>query len=182
MVAAGAILRLVLAAALVFAPALALACTPFIEVHASGSSATLRPHATAFERCTVDESTYQRVVSEWLRSRPVGVSSLSLGRAVAYPWLSLHVADSALGSPDWASRVSRAKAGERDKLAAEMFRDPALLRRLAVPFEGSPYVATRVSFEKILFGKAEEHSSNRGGGSVMVPFDAQLWLRLDVRN
>ena len=178
--AAMLMLRLMAAAGLAVAPHLAVACTPFVEVHASGTSATLRPNTSAFERCTIDEPTYQRVVSEWLRSRPAGMSSLSLGRAVSYPWLSGHIADSALAVPDWAGRLARAKAGERDKLAAEVLRDPALLRRLAVPFEGAPYVATRVSFEKILFGRADEYSSGRNGGSVLVPFDAQLWLSLST--
>lgn len=171
---------LALVSGLAIAPTLSLACTPFIEVHASGTSATLRPNTTAFERCAVDEPTYRRVVSAWLRSRPAGVTSLSLGRAVSYPWLSRHIADSALASPDWAARISRARAVERDKLAAQVLRDPALLRRLAVPFEGTAYMTTHVSFEKILFGRADENSSSKSGGSILVPFDAQLWLRLSI--
>jgi hypothetical protein len=174
-------LRFAVIAWLVIAPHLGLACTPFLEVHASGTSATLRPHATAFVRCTIDEAAYRRIVSEWLRSAPAGVSSLSLGRAVTYPWLSGYIADSALARPDWAARIARARAGERDKLAAEVLRDPALLGRLALPFEGTPYAATRLSFEKVLFGRAGEHASGRDGGSVLVPFDAQLWLRLEGR-
>jgi hypothetical protein len=174
--------RVLVALGLAIAPYLALACTPFIEVHASGTSATLRPNATAFEHCTVDEAAYQRVVSEWLRSRQAGVTSLSLGRAVSYPWLSGYIADSALAAPDRARRLKRAKAAERDKLAAEVLRDPALLHRLAAPFEGTMYLPTRVSFEKILFGRAEEHTSDKSAGSVLVPFDAQLWLRLEPRS
>ena len=167
------------------APGLALACTPHVEHRASDSSASLRPHATAFERCTVDEATYARVVADWLRNQPAGatgLTSLSLGRAVAYPWLSTAVADAALATPGWAARVSRARGAERDKLAAAVLLDPGLLRRLAVPFEGSRYVVTRVSFEKILFGRADEHTSTKSGGTVLVPFDAQLWLRLGPRN
>ncbi len=38
-----------------------------------------------------------------------------------------------------------------------------------------------LSFEKVLYGRADEHSSLHGSGAVKVPFDAQLWLRLAPR-
>lgn len=166
------------------APA-APACRPFIEEHPSGTTASFRPHATALERCEVDEPTYRRVVSVWLAARPADaapVTSLFVGWAVAFPWRSRQIADSALARPGWAARVSQAKPGERDRLGGEILRDPALLRRLAAPFAGSRYEAVRLSFEKILFGPAREHASNPDSGAVMVPFDAQLWLELAPRS
>ena len=132
------VLGVFLTSGFVFGPSVVFACTPFIEEHPSWSSASLRPHTTAFERCEVDEQTYQRIVSDWLRDRPAGsaeLSSLSLGRAFAYPWLSRYIADSALGKPDWAARISKAKPAERAKLASPVLLDPALLRRLSLPFE-----------------------------------------------
>ncbi|HSO07627.1 MAG TPA: hypothetical protein VLW45_10320 [Pelomicrobium sp.] len=174
----------ILIAGLAVAPA-ALACTPFIEEHPSGTTASFRPHTTALKHCEVDEPTYRRVVSAWLAGRPADappVSALFVGRSVSFPWLSRQIADSALASPDWAERVARAKPGERDRLGGEILRDPALLRRLAAPFESTRYAAVRLSYEKILFGRADEHTSNRRGGAVMVPFDAQLWLQLAPRD
>lgn len=162
-------------------PCFVFACTPFIEEHPTGASASFRPHTSAFENCEVSEPTYRQVVSEWLRTRPAGaapVSSLSLGRAVAFPWLSRYIADAALQSPGWAERVVRARSGERDKLAAAILLDAALRQRLAVPFEGTQYVVLSVSFEKVLYGRADEYSSDKRAGAVRVPFDAQLWLRL----
>lgn len=177
--------RHVLTLCLIFGPVIVFACAPFIEEQPAWSSASLRPHTTAFERCEVDEETYQRIVSRWLQARPPGaanVSSLSLGRVVAYPWLSRSIADSALDQPGWATRISRAKPVDREKLAASVLLDPALLQRLAVPFEGTPYRVVSVSFEKVLFGRADVYSSHGKAGAVMVPFDAQLWLRLAPRN
>ena len=179
------IVRRALALCLAVCARSVLACAPFVEERPSESSASLRPHTTAFEQCTIDEATYRRVVSEWIRTRDAAsasVSSLSLGRAVTYPWLSQHIADSALASPQWASRMSKARPGEREKLAAPVLVDPALLQRLAAPFEGTQYVVVRLTFEKVLFGRADAHSSNGNAGPVMVPFDAQLWLRLAPRS
>jgi hypothetical protein len=165
-------------------PCLALACTPFIEEHPSWTSASFRANTSAFERCEVDEQTYYQVISEWLQTRAAdsgSVSSLSLGRVVAFPWLSRHIADSALQSPGWAARVARVKPGERDRLATPILRDPELLHRLAAPFEGTQYTVLSLSFEKVLFGRADEYSSDKNAGAVKVPFDAQLWLRLAPR-
>ena len=96
--------------------------------------------------------------------------------------LSRYIADSAIGKPDWAARISKAKPAERAKLASPVLLDPALLRRLSIPFEDTPYMVSNVSFEKVLFGRADQYSSNGKAGAVMVPFDAQLWLRLAPRN
>ncbi len=112
------------------APCLALACAPFVEEYPASSSASFRTHTSAFERCETSEQDYRRVVADWLRSRPADaapLTSLSLGRAVAFPWLSRHIADAALQSPDWAGRIARAKRGQRDRLAASILHDPALL-------------------------------------------------------
>jgi hypothetical protein len=155
----------------------ALACKPYIEEHSPPSgSFVLRPNKDAFERCEVGEAAYREVVAEWLKARPPGapaVTSLALGRAVAYPWISRHLADAALETPGWAAKVTRATPAERDKMAAALFRQPHFMQRLALPFEGTPYRVVGISFEKILWGKA---------GAVPVPFDAQLWLRLAPRS
>lgn len=160
------------------------ACEPFVEEHPAWASASLRPHRDAFEHCVITEETYRSTVAAWLRDRPstaVRLESLSLGRAVSLPWLSRLIADGAIERRTWAKRISRARPGERDRLAAEVLRDPKLLQRLAVPFEQSPYAAIGLSYEKILFGRADEYSSHPEKGAVLAPFDAQLWLRLAPR-
>ncbi|MGE5154865.1 MAG: hypothetical protein ACM3ST_12735 [Bdellovibrio bacteriovorus] len=162
-------------------PLSALDCKPFIEEHADGSQASFRAHANAFEDCPVSEETYRRILGEWLRARsgePASLRSLSLGRAVAFPWVSRHIADAALRLPNWAAEVSAVRPGRRDALAAAAIRDPALIRRLAAPFEGSSYLVLGLAFEKMLYGRAVEHASRGDAGATLVPFDAQLWLRL----
>lgn len=172
------------AACLAAACAPALGCEPFVEEQADRSHARLRSHVSALEACTVDEAAYRRVVAEWLRTRAdasPALASLALGRAVAYPWVSRHIADAALRLPGWSAQVGNTPRGRRDALAAAALRDPALLRRLAVPFEGSRYEVVGLSYEKVLYGRADEHASNAAAGATKVPFDAQLWLRLARR-
>ena len=181
----GLLAQALLAAALLASPGVGAECTPYVEEHPTWSSATLRPHRSAFEHCEVTEAAYRQVVTDWLRARSPDappIVSLSLGRAIAYPWISRHLADSALQSPNWAARVRATRAGERDQLAAPLLSDPSLLQRLAVPFEETQYLVLGVTFEKVLFGRADQYSSDLGAGAVKVPFDAQLWLRLGTRN
>jgi|GEM_PF-2925360 len=171
-------------------------CAPFIEEHPGWTSASFRPHVSALESCGVDEARYRRVIADWLQQRPAtrpDVTSLSLGRAVDFPWISRFLADAALRSPDWALRVARARSGERDRLARPILRDAALLQRLAAPYAGSRYVVIGLSYEKVLFGRADIHASPPApprveqaaatwdAAAVMVPYDAQIWLRLAPR-
>jgi hypothetical protein len=162
----------------------AQACDPYIEQQPAWSTASFRPHSTAFERCQVDEENYRRVIREWLLVQPSDapiISSLFLGRLVSFPWISHQLADSALGRPQWATRIARARPEERARMAAEILRDPVLLKRLGQPFEDTRYTVVGVSFEKILFGNAADYTSDKKGGNTMVPFDAQFWLRLGTR-
>ncbi|MCB1907982.1 MAG: hypothetical protein KDH15_11465 [Rhodocyclaceae bacterium] len=169
---------------LALAPCVSDACSPYVEEHPDRPYATFRPHVNAFERCEVGEETYRRIVTEWLRSRPANarhLTSFSLGRAVAFPWVSRHIADAALRLPDWAARVASTPRGRRDALANAAIRDPELLARLALPFEDSRYAVTAITYEKVLYGKARQYSSHGDAGGTLVPFDAQLWLKLAPR-
>jgi hypothetical protein len=157
------------------------ACTPFIEEQTNGPYATFRASTNAFQNCPVSEATYRKVVSEWLRSRagePPELTSLSLGRAVTFPWVSQHIADTALRIANWKAKVASTPPGRRDALAAAAIRDADLLNRLAAPFEGSMYRVIGISFEKVLYGDADRYSSHKEAGATKVPFDAQLWLQL----
>jgi len=189
-----AVHRYVLLAGVVLAnPAMADPCAPFIEEHPAWASASFRPHTTAFETCSVDEERYRQVIADWLQRQPASdpnITSLSLGRAVTFPWLSRFIADTALRTPRWAGRMARAKVSERDKLARPVLHDPALLQRLAAPFADSRYAVIGLAYEKVLFGRADKYASqpaarlasNATAAAVEVPFDAQLWLRLAPRH
>ncbi|MBY0276383.1 hypothetical protein K2Z84_13640 [Candidatus Binatia bacterium] len=162
------------------------ACEPYVAEQPRWASASFRPHRDGLQQCPVSEEVYGAVIGAWLSARAgeaPAVASLSLGRAVDFPWLSQAIADAALASPDWAERARRARPGHRAALAAPILRSTALRERLALPFSGSAYEVRDVAYEKVLFGKASEHATHvpAGQGDVLVPFDAMLWLRLVPR-
>lgn len=158
----------------------ALACSPFIEDSPQQSTAVFRNHTDAFVECPVSEASYQQVLRQWLQSRSSDLPSLtglSLGRAVNFPWLSRLIADTALRVPAWQSLIVATPRGRLDALAARVFEQAELRARLAEPFAGSGYTVIGLSYEKVLYGKARDHATNRKD-ETLVPFDAQLWLRL----
>jgi hypothetical protein len=155
-----------------------------VEERLPSGEAMFRPHTTAFEKCEVAEETYRRVVAAWSRGRPADappLTSLSLGRAVSFPWISRHIADSALGSPAWDARSGKPRGSAINKLVAGLLSEPGFLARLGAPFEGTGYAVAGVSVEKVLVGKASEFSSSANPGNLRVPFDAQVWIHLMPR-
>jgi hypothetical protein len=173
-----------LAVCLAATPSIAQVCTPYVEEHPASTAATFRPHASVFQACEVNEETYRQVIRDWLRTRSSGsapLSSLSLGRAEAFPWISRYLADAALGRPQWVRRVARGSSGEHNRFVADLLSEPAFLKRLDQPFDAAPYRVVGVSVEKVLIGKAGEHASAAASPAAPVPFDAQLWLRLAPR-
>jgi hypothetical protein len=132
----------------------------------------------------VDESSYHEVVNGWLWNRPAGapaLSGLSLGRAVDFPWISRHLAASALKHRHWDARRGKARVGGLNQFVASVLSEEEFLARLAEPFAGTPYMPVRVSVEKVLVGKATTVSPDLQETMLLVPFDAQLWLHLRPR-
>ena len=158
--------------ALLAGPAVAQDCQPFIEKHASGPGVSFRPHRDAFTACPVDEAAYERVLGGWLRALPAArpaPTSIALGRAVQYPWLSDLIRQTAANDAAWRARAAASPPSARDRQLDALLRQPAVLQRLAAPFEGTPYRLAGVTYEKVLW--------NREG----LPYDAQLWLRVAPR-
>lgn len=175
------VVALILFVSLLNAAQLAAACAPYIEEHANPPSASFRTHTSDAIQCEVAEEEYRRVVEHWLRNRPPGavvLSSLSLGRSEKFPWISRHLADIALQSEDWRTRVARGSSGRQNAFVAAILSEPVFLRRLSVPFQGSQYSVLGVSVEKVLVGPASKHFPVHRRSDAMVPFDAQVWLRL----
>lgn len=155
-------------------------CSPFIEEHPQQATAVFRKHTDAFSACPVSEASYRQVLRQWLQTRATDLppfTGLSLGRVVDFPWLSRLIADTALRVPAWQSLIIATPRGRLDALAARVFENAELRARLAEPFAGSGYDVIGLSYEKVLYGKARDHATDRKD-DTLVPFDAQLWLRL----
>lgn len=166
------------------APGIASGCTIHIEENARWATASVRLTSAGEAGCTIDEATYQQTVSAWLQQRPAdapALTSLSLGRAIDYPWISRHLADRGLADPRWRKQALRGSAGGHNRFVADTLTEPVFLQRLAAPFSTSPLTVHGVSVEKVLLGPASQYASSPVQAKTRVPFDAQVWLRLTPR-
>ena len=157
-------------------PSFAEPCKPYIEEQAGGTLAAFRPHATALQHCEVGRQAYRRVISQWLAARAPDappLTAIALGRAANHPWISQELSALALRDGKWLAQAKRApRGGERDRLVATLLQNPGLLKHLGEPLEGTPYELRGVTYEKVLWRTVD---------GTEVPFDAQLWLRLEPR-
>ena len=157
-------------------------CLPHVEEHLPWESATFRPHTDAFTTCPVSEAAYRQVVQAWLAGRRDDggrLASISLGRAIDYPCLSLYLTTAAMARPDWSANSYRGDMGRLNQLVASLLAAPAFLPRLQVAFEGSPYRVLGVSVEKVLVRGVRNPSAGPGSSDeVLAPYDAMVWLRL----
>lgn len=175
---------LLLSALLLGLPGIAIACTLHVEENPTWASASLRLLSSGNTPCVISEDEYRRVVSTWLQQRPAdapALTSLSLGRAVDYPWISRHLADRGLNDPAWRKQVMRASASQHNRFVAAVLSEPDFRQRLDAPFVGSSLTVQGVSVEKVLLGPASQYTSATASARIRVPFDAQVWLRLTPR-
>jgi hypothetical protein len=160
------------------------ACAPYVQEHPGWQSASFRVHTDAFKHCPVSEVSYREVLASWLRNRPAGeplLKSLSLGRAVDFPWISEYLVRAALADRRWDAHRGRLRTGDLNGWVASTLSAPLMIQRLAAPFFGTGYAVTSVSVEKVLVGEAEGLVRGAAPPGLRVPFDAQLWLRLAPR-
>lgn len=175
--------RRIMTAALLALPSMAAACTPHIEEGPGGKTASFRPHTDAFMHCEVAESSYREVISNWLSTRSASappLRGLYLGRALTFPWISHHLAEAALRDPQWDARRGKARSGGPNQWVSATLSGPTFLARIATPFAGTPYTPVGISVEKVLVGRAQEVAPELNAGKQLLPFDAQIWLNVDV--
>ena len=162
----------------------ALACEPHVEQLRDPAHAALRVDRSALAHCTLDEADYRRVVGEWLASRDeaaAALSSLALGRAVDHPWIARHLLAAAARSSEWTPRLAHATAAEHNRFVARLLAAPDFLQRLDAPFAGTAYRVERITVEKVLLGPPGGSAPAPADSRRVLPYDAQLWLRLVPR-
>lgn len=114
-------------------------------------------------------------------------ASLAMGRIVEYPWLAERLARAAQADPGWDARRGRPREGHENRYVAELLARERLLAELTERFASAGFVLRVAGVEKVLVGRAAEVPELRalaaegGDPAARLPFDAQLWLRLEPR-
>ncbi|WP_321495198.1 hypothetical protein [uncultured Desulfobacter sp.] len=107
-------------------------------------------------------------------------ASLYLGRLIDYPWMCQYLANAARTNGGWDSRKGKPVAMDINKYVSSLLFRKELLAPIIDVLAKNGYSVTGVSVEKVLVGSFHDvplyqEKMFRG----RVPFDAQVWLRLE---
>lgn len=112
-------------------------------------------------------------------------ASLAMGRIVEYPWLAERLARAALADPGWDAARGRPREGGENRYVADRLQQGRLLSELGDRFAAEGLALRVAGVEKVLVGDVASFPELRGlaadgvDPAARLPFDAQLWLRIE---
>jgi hypothetical protein len=135
--------------------------------------------------CRVDEASVSAALREALGADPrrqatPPYTSISFGRLVDYPWLSVHVARAAARDAGWNARAGRPVRGGVNDYVAGLLSDRAVTAVLEPALATGGYRVRGAAVEKVLIATADR-IGGLGDGSIKgrLPFDAMYWLLVE---
>jgi hypothetical protein len=155
-----------------------------LEATPEWNSLRLRAHNPAYGSCRIDKeamiATLQAAFSKaQIPGADQGYSSLSIGRLVEYPWLSLSVVNAARNDPAFDAKTGKPRSMDINKYVAGLLRREEACKPLADALAWGGYEVVGVSVEKVLVGGVKDIPEYHGEPFLgRVPFDAQVWYRL----
>ena len=113
-------------------------------------------------------------------TQPAQPASLFLGRLVDFPWLSAYLARAAAADPGWNARLGKPVRDEINHYVGTLLSRAAIVETIEPALVAGGYRIAGASVEKVLVGPAQRIPAlGEKGPSGRLPFDAQLWFRLE---
>lgn len=164
----------------------ARSCTLRLEADDEARSLRLRvlPEDST---CHVSKEEVQAFLREaFTKSEPPKLegtwSSLALGRLVHYPWLASYVASAAYEDRGWDTRRGKPVRMDINAYVAALLSRREVTAQLGSAIQGSGHDVASAVVEKVLVGGFRDVPRYEGRISPgKVPFDAQVWFKLEKR-
>lgn len=159
-------------------------CSLRVEVDDEARVLRLRVHPS-YPECYATKESMQKVLKTvFLKTDPPKLEgiydSLFLGRLIDYPWLCEYLAVSAYKDPRWVKNKGRPVSMDLYKYVSTILSRREVISQFEDIFGTSGYRIKAVILEKVLIGSFRDVPLYRGKMSRgKVPFDAQVWLRLE---
>ena len=107
-------------------------------------------------------------------------TSLAIGRLIDYPWLVKFLARRASQDPKWNTAAGKPRGVHVNRYVADVLFSPEIVSEIETLVRKQGYRITGVSVEKVLVGGFENVPQREGPGQKgKIPFDAQVWFRLE---
>lgn len=189
--------RILMASALLFGASIAAAgeavvasipageCTLSLEVAENWPTLRLRAGHPNHRACFIEKAAAIQVLTQAF-SKPHSIliarefTSLALGRLIDYPWLVQFLARRAAQDPHWDAAAGKPRSVHVNRYVADVLSSPDIVREIEAPLRKPGYRITGASVEKVLVGGFEnvpQLAEPRPRGKI--PFDAQVWFRLE---
>ncbi len=160
-------------------------CNLSLESNEEWHTLRLRAHHPQYKICHIDKDAMLSVLgAAFSKTEPPKLegsySSLSLGRLIDYPWLCQYLATTAYGDRGWDSKKGKPVAMDINKYVAQLLFKKELLIPIEPSLEKGGYRIVGVTVEKVLVGGFREVPFYQGEMRPgRVPYDAQVWFRLE---
>jgi hypothetical protein len=160
-------------------------CLLSVESNEKWNTLRLRAHHPNYSGCQIDKDSMLSVLSAAFSKTESprlegSYSSLSIGRLIDYPWLSQYLAITAYRDPGWDSKKGKPVAMDINKYTKQLLFRKELIAQIEVPFTKGGYRIVSVTVEKVLVGGFREVPFYQGEiHPGQVPYDAQVWFRLE---
>jgi hypothetical protein len=160
-------------------------CDLTVESNEKWHTLRLRAHHPKHKGCHIDKDSMVSVLTAAFLKKDSpklegSYSSLFIGRLIDYPWLSEYLATTAYRDQGWDSRKGKPAAMDINKYVSNLLSRRELMVQIETPFVKGNYKVIGVSVEKVLVGGFREvpfYQEEMYPGRV--PYDAQVWFRLE---
>jgi hypothetical protein len=160
------------------------ACTLSLEADEEWHALRLRAHHPRYQPCDIDqEAVLSLLAAAFAKTAAPALlgeyTSLFLGRLIDYPWLSHYLAETARRDKRWNRKKGRPIKTEINAYVARLLFNRDLLKPIQAELGEHGYRIAGVSVEKVLVGGASDlPGPDRKSFAGRIPFDAQVWFRL----
>jgi hypothetical protein len=158
-------------------------CTFSLEADEEWHTLRLRAHHPRYQVCDVDQAAVRTLLaSAFAKTEPPALrseyTSLFIGRLIDYPWLSHYLAETAHRDKHWNRKKGRPIKMEINAYTARLLFNQDLLQPIQTELGKHGYRIAGVSVEKVLVGHASDLPGPARRLTGRLPFDAQVWFRL----
>jgi hypothetical protein len=160
-------------------------CTLTVEAAENWPALRLRARHPAYRPCFIDKAAVVEALTQaFAEPHPILVSreftSLALGRLIDYPWLARFLALRAAQDPNWDAATGKPRRVHVNRYVADVLFSPEIVSEIEKPLHGLGYRVAGVSVEKVLVGGFDNVPQSEGSAQkAKIPFDAQVWFRLE---
>jgi hypothetical protein len=160
-------------------------CELRVEANDQWHTLRLRAHHPGYKGCHIDRESMLSILGAAFSKTGSpklegSYSSLFLGRLIDYPWMSQYLANGAHGDRGWSSVKGKPVAMDINKYVSNLLSAKELMEPIETVLAKGGYRVVGVTVEKVLVGGFREVPLYQGKMSRgRVPYDAQVWLRLE---